>query len=105
MFIRFTIEAINSGEEETINAIDWFEQASDDEISNLAQSGLESSVCTDAILYFFESKNPHLEYFLKKAQNNSGESLMGFDCYINKEDLLKWIKIRRNNLCSLFEQI
>jgi len=79
---------------------DWFAQASDEDILQLADEGFKHEVMSDNVAKFFDGKKPGVTSTLGYVRSyvNSTEKEMGFGCEIDVENALSWIKANRLHL-------
>ena len=94
-----TLYSINSSQTLKFSILEWLNQASDEDILDVALIDFSCGVPTDFIAYYYENTNLEVETFLKEAQEGTPENIaMGFECRVNKEEALEWIKINRNHI-------
>ena len=90
----------------SFNAAKWFEQASDQTILDLAECGwggdypadkiVDYYDCTDAVLSKDHDKIKKLFTYLDAIRNTS--SACGFECHVEEEAAMEWIKNNRPHL-------
>jgi hypothetical protein len=80
--------------EATFDAFDWFEQASDAEILELAEIGWGGDYAADAVAQFFEETSTQelFEYL------EDSESPPGFECHVDEKAAIHWISENRSHL-------
>lgn len=80
------------------DATSWFEQASDDEILDLAKIDWGGNQAADAVAEFYEGHHvgePDTVDAVFKAVNVLDT---GYECYIDEADALRWVQENRPQL-------
>ncbi len=85
------------------DATEWFEQATDEEIQDLAACNWGGDNPADEIARFFRARNPKVESVfehLKTANDRRRfyEDETGFECHIDGSSGVNWLKINRPQL-------
>ena len=75
----------------------WFAQASDQEIRALAKEGWGSCCEADAVALFCEDVDPEVDRFFDiiDGLREFDEDYGGFECYVNGDTALKWLRANR----------
>lgn len=80
----------------------WFQQASDGEIRELARCGWGGDYPADEVARFFETKTREMtrlfEYLELVREDWSKKDLRGFECHVDPEDAMQWLKKKRQRL-------
>jgi hypothetical protein len=87
------------------DAVKWFEQASDDEIKSLAGCDWGGDYPADAVAQFMESRDDYVAdvfEYLETYNNGARRETIGFECHVDSDDALCWLK---KNRPELFKQI
>lgn len=81
------------------DAVRWFKQAADDDILDLAECGWGGDYPADAVAMFFDGKRNGtgglFRYLETIADDWSKKDLRGFECNVNEEDAIKWLRKHR----------
>ncbi len=81
------------------DALRWFKHASDDEILELAECGWGGDYPADGVAEFFDGKKNGtgrlFRYLEDIAEDWSKKDLRGFECHVNEEDAIKWLRKNR----------
>ena len=81
------------------DALRWFKQATDEEIVELAECGWGGHYPADAVAEYFDGKknctSRLFRYLEDIAEDWSKKDLMGFECHVNEEDAIKWLRKNR----------
>lgn len=81
------------------DALPWFEQASDEDITALADSGWASDYPADGVAEYMEDRNADVANVF--AYIEGGEQ--GFECSVDKDKALAWLKENRPDLHGRME--
>lgn len=79
----------------TFDAKEWFEQATDDEISDLIACGYGGDQPADAVAQYFTGKLRSVDLLFEFINHDIG---LGFECHIDKDDAENWIAANRSQL-------
>ena len=87
----------------TFDSVDWFVQASDQEIMDLAECGWGGNLPADAVAEFFENKNDDIDRVFKAVRffNNPRwgyKRKIGFECQIEEDSAVNWLRVHRPNI-------
>jgi hypothetical protein len=83
--------------ETEFDAEPFFLQASNIEIVNLARCGWGGDYPADALVYYFENMAGY-EDITQLLSYISVKDNMGFECHVQKDDVLKWASAKRPDL-------
>lgn len=90
------------------DATPWFAQASDEQIRELAKIDWQGDYAADAVAEFFEETNPKIKALMTYLQSIQGlrshKDCCGFECSVESEDALAWLKERRVALWRELEE-
>lgn len=93
--------------EVTFNALPWFEQATDEKIVKLAEEEFGGDYTADSVAEFVAASNQMVQDlfdYLALVNNHRGEKdPVGFECHVNEEMALHWIKEHRQHLMVKIE--
>lgn len=100
VYIRAEAHCDNHAVEVKFNAIRWFEQATGPNILALCECGWGGDYPADAVAEFMAEHDTALESMFEYifAYNKSHKDHIGYECHINSEDALKWLKDRMPDL-------
>ena len=106
--IRAEVHSDDRNVEVEFDATEWFEQASDDEIEELANFHYGGDYPADGVAEFFDRKGKNstapVFRYLKIIRNDASKGdCCGFECHVNQEDAETWIKANRPALASKLE--
>ena len=76
------------------DATSWFKQASNQEILNLAMCNWGGDYVADEVAQYLSETNKDIENLLDYVTKKN----LGFECHVNKNDALKWLKKNKPNL-------
>lgn len=87
---------------EAFDAVCWFQYASDDAIVALAKCGWGGDYPADDVARYIAEKDVMgmdcpVGHLLRIAERTEA-GLLGFECHVNKERALAWLKENRTNL-------
>jgi hypothetical protein len=86
----------------TFDATAYFEQASDQQISELQACGFGGDYPADAVAQFHADTNKDLEamfdYLARIANDPSKKDCSGFECHVDESDAQAWINANRPHL-------
>lgn len=90
--------------EASFDATRWFEQASDQEITALAECGWRGDYPADEVARHFEDDATRdvFEYLAVKPKMPNGDPV-GFECSVSEEDALAWLRVNRPDLAARIE--
>jgi hypothetical protein len=81
------------------DAESWFEQASDDEIIDLAKTGWGGDVDADEVALFFEGKHDGVTamfaYLATRPKMSLSRDTVGYECNVTESDALAWVVANR----------
>lgn len=91
--------------EAKFDATRWFEQASDEEILQLAECGWGGEYPADEVAEFFSDSKLdekvvevfHVLHILRRSKE------MGFECNVNKEEAMVWLQQNRPYLAAIIQ--
>lgn len=76
------------------DAVEWLQQASDEEILALAEMNWSGGYEADAVARFFEDSHEEIERLMVNCQEHG----TGFECRVDAEAALKWLQDNRPQL-------
>lgn len=77
----------------------WFAQASDKEILDLARVEWANEYAADQVALHFEETNDAMRSLLSYTRNTQGRrNPVGFECQVNGDDAIQWLKLHRPHL-------
>jgi hypothetical protein len=82
------------------DAIRWAKKASDKEISDLIQCGFRGDYPADEVAIFEADHNEDVAFMFKYIGVVGG----GFECSVDEDDLVAWIKKNRPQIVSVYEE-
>ena len=79
------------------DATAWFEQASDQEIIELADCGWRGDYPADAVAEFMADHNNQIQRLFDYLSHDprTGKDPIGFECSVNEGDARAWLKEHR----------
>ncbi|MFZ3482186.1 hypothetical protein [Sphingomonas sp. 3-13AW] len=78
--------------EVNFDALRWFEQASDEEILELARCEWGGDYPADAVAQHFEGAHGEVtEMFEHIAHMQNTRNPIGFECHVNEDDAMAWL--------------
>ena len=80
------------------DATSWFEQASNDEIVELANCDWGGDLPADRVAQFVEDSDPDVGACLDYCRRKNG---IGFECYVDEESATLWIGKHRPEIINL----
>ena len=89
--------------EASFDALEWFKQASDEEILALAACDWGGDYPADEVAQFFDTLafyNPEVGCVL---DNTTAEEGMGFECHVESAAAMRWLKDNKPNLWLTIE--
>src|SRR5947207_601044 len=99
--IQATVHTDDHAREVEFDAAPWFEQATDDDIRALADCAWGGDYPADAVAQFFEGKDEDIgDLFAYLGHANEARTAMladriGFECHVDQDEALAWLKGRR----------
>lgn len=86
-----------------LDCTSWFEQASDQEIIDLANCDWQGDYAADAVARFYEDSlcKPLFDYLDLRPTQATGDSV-GFEVQVDRDQAMAWLKQHRR---SLFDEI
>lgn len=91
--------------EVSLNAVPWFQQASEQEVLNLARCGWGGGEASDLVVESFIGKDVQVDemfgYLHLIRDSREKKDQCGFECTVNKEDALSWLARNRPTLAAL----
>lgn len=92
MKIRARVRSDDYRYECEFDAAPWFEQASEEEIQELADCGWGGDYGADAVALYFEDNNPEIAKLMEYCRSTQDSySALGFECYVNREAAMEWL--------------
>jgi hypothetical protein len=95
-------------QEVEFDASPWFRQASDQEILDLAACDWGGDYPADGVAEFMSGQNPDLDAlfgYLHSIHNlRSKTDCCGFECHVNSDDAIAWLKQHRPALAALLDE-
>jgi len=83
------------------DAVQWFQNASDQEIVNLIKCDFGGDYAADDVVRYFIEKNTAVSDFFSYFDNKpimvNGDTV-GFECHVDIEDAEEWILVNRPQL-------
>ena len=81
------------------DCLSWFEQASDEEITDLIQCGYGGDYPADAVTLFYEDTNEEIADMMSACRATQGlRDPVGFECHVDESTTLDWIRANRPHL-------
>lgn len=84
------------------DAEEWFKQASEEEIRELAFCDWGGDLAADKVAYFFEDKHALVkrvfEYLRSNPKMPFSRDTVGFECRVSRQDAARWLKEHRPEL-------
>lgn len=84
------------------DCLSWFEQASDQEITDLIKCGYGGDNPADEVALFYEEDNEEISALMRvcrrSARSDDTRNPIGFECHINEGQAKLWIAINRPHL-------
>jgi hypothetical protein len=97
--IRAEAHSDDHNVEVEFDAVRWFKQASDDEILELAECGWGGEYPADGVAEFFDGKKNGTSRLFRYLEDIAGDwskkDCGGFECHVNEEDAIKWLRKNR----------
>lgn len=89
------------------DATPWFEQASPEEIVDLAECGWGGDLPADQVAEFFEESDEDVSAMFSYVhlRHKTSRDGFGFECYVDSGDALEWIKANRPELYDALEKL
>jgi len=91
--IRANVHTDDRHYDVNFDATAWFEQASDQEIVELADCGWGEDYPADAVAEFMADQNQEIERLFEYVSH--GKDPIGFECSVNERDARAWLKEHR----------
>lgn len=89
----------------SFNAVTWFEQASDDEIIALSECDWGGDYAADAVAdYYRYGPTSDLFSYLDAKQKQPGRDSIGFECSVDEDDAIYWLREHRPDLAMRIEE-
>jgi len=81
------------------DATEWLEQASDDEIKELAKIGWGGDYQADEVAQFFQENTTErlFDYLSFNPRLMNGDNV-GYECHLEENDVLEWLQKNRQEL-------
>ncbi len=78
------------------DCVDWFQQASTDEIIELADCGWGGDRPADVVVEYYRGKHPVVDdmFTCTRPPGHTFDAI-GFECYINPKEAMAWLKVNR----------
>ena len=86
--------------ETSFDALPWFEQASDDEIVELAECEWGGDYPADDVARHFEDSDTDVAAVFNYAARTDN----GFECHVEEEPAIKWLKANKPELLERIGQ-
>jgi hypothetical protein len=100
--IRAEVHSDDRVHEVKFDAMKWFEQASDQEILDLAnEAGWGGDREADAVALHLEDENEEIEALMEYVR---AQDAGGFECHVNVEDAMRWLKANKPQVFSQLEE-
>jgi hypothetical protein len=91
--VRAEVHSDDHMHEVAFDAVEWFQQASDEEIIALAKIEWGGDYEADEVAKHFEDENEGIEALMSYCCRS--QNAVGFECSVGSEDALKWLKEHR----------
>ena len=95
--IKAEVHSDDYDQEVDFDAAAWFEQASDKEITDLAECGWGGDYPADYVAKWFEDTNPDIAEVFEHCRHTHE---MGFECHVEAEDVYEWLEANRPGLVA-----
>jgi len=79
--------------EVNFDATPWFEQASEDQIKELATCEWGSNYAADDVALFMADINKKIQKMLDYCEHHPDQ--IGFECHVTSEDAIAWLRTER----------
>jgi hypothetical protein len=89
--------------EQVFDAEAWFEQASDEEILELADTGFGGDYPADNVAYFMEDRHRGVARTLEYARIEGRDGAVGFEVHVDPGHAMAWIRFHRKHLLEHIE--
>jgi hypothetical protein len=90
------------------DATPWFEQASDEDILELAHCEFGGDSPSDAVALFFEDSNDDISGMMNYVHaHNKSETVehIGFECYVDEAEAMAWLDENRPYLATAIAEM
>lgn len=89
-------------EEARFDAAKWFEEATDDEVLELARCGWGGEYASDRVAEWTANLNPSVRAVLDSTGRVRGRKMVGFECHVSEPSAMRWLAKHRP---ALFQKI
>lgn len=87
------------------DAVPWFEQATDNEITNLADIGWRGDYAADAVAEHFDGIHGDVTFVMRYvASVKHGRGNIGFECSVDAEEAMTWLEVNRPGLYKVLAE-
>lgn len=90
--------------EVAFDATQWFDRASKKEIKSLARCGWGGDYPSDAVAHYMANLNPLVAEMFTYLGMRAKMETIGFECHVNKEDAMIWLKAKHPGLWKKISQ-
>ena len=81
------------------DCLSWFEQASDQEITNLIKCGFGGDYPADEVALFYEDTNEEIATMMEACRATQDlRNPIGFECHVDEKQAREWIAANREHL-------
>lgn len=84
--------------ETKFDATAYFEQASDDELLDLAKCDFGGDYAADAVAQFFDDRTTKRLFDYLATDPTMGRETVGFECHVDENDAMEWLAANRPEL-------
>jgi hypothetical protein len=85
------------------DATEWFKQAKDKHIIELAKCGWRGDYPSDNVAYFMADMNKDIQRMFDYINIRDQVIDCGFECSVNEDDAMNWLTINRPNVAEKIE--
>lgn len=82
------------------DATEWFKQAMERHIIELAQCGLRGDYPSDNVAFFMADINKEVQHMFDYINFRANEADCGFECAVNIDDAMNWLTINRPHVAK-----